>query len=76
MGARAVVDMGELLMSIKAKTIEQRLARIERHLLEQFELQLLGHRIIYDVKTGRSRNMPGCSCDPKLLDAAGYQVRI
>ena len=55
---------------------DRRLARIERALIEQSELEALGHRIVYDVQTGRSLNVPGCRCRPENLDANGYQIRF
>lgn len=56
--------------------IVRRLARIEKQLIKDWELDELGHRIIFDRQTGWSSNVAGVHCDPALLDEHGYQVRF
>ena len=50
--------------------------KIERFLIEQDEIEQLGHRIVYDRKTGNSKNIFGCMVDPSKLDEHGYQVKL
>ncbi len=52
------------------------LKRIEAHLIEKKEIDSLGHRIVYDTKTGWSKNIYGVKCDPSKLDKNGYQNRL
>lgn len=58
------------------RDVQARLSRIEAALIEQREVSQLGHRIVYDTKSGKSTNMAGCSCSTELLDEHGYQVKL
>lgn len=51
------------------------LRRIEAAQIADAEIKSLGHRIVFDQRTGWSTNIFGCHCDPKLLDKNGYQER-
>ena len=53
-----------------------KLDAIERFLIEQDELDGLGHRIIYDVVSGWSKNVAGCYCPVDKLDKNGFRVKI
>lgn len=55
---------------------ETQLDRIERNLINDREMNVLGHRIVYNTKTGQSTNLPECWIDPECLDENGYQVRF
>ena len=54
---------------------EKQLERIEAMLIAERERKSLGHRIVYDTKSGWSINVFGLHCDPALLDEHGYQIR-
>lgn len=57
--------------------IDKLMALIERDMMARivdYELKMLGHRVVYDPKTGMSQNITGQHCDPKKLNKAGYQV--
>ena len=56
--------------------METSMDRIERFLIEKQELDELGHRIVYDTKTGASKNIFGCVIDTSKLDERGFQVRL
>ena len=56
--------------------METQIDKIERFLIAKNELDQLGHRIVYDTKTGVSKNIFGCMVDPSMLDENGYQVRM
>ncbi len=54
----------------------ERLRKIEAALIEKNELDSLGHRILFNTKTGWSENIFGCYCNPDLLDEDGWQVKL
>ena len=51
------------------------LARIENAQIAAAELKMFGHRIVYDIQSGWSKNVGGFHVKPSLLDHLGYQVR-
>ena len=52
------------------------LSRIEAHLVAKDELDSAGHRIVYDVATGWSKNISQRYCDPAKLDAQGHRKQF
>ena len=60
---------------VSNEEIKEQLDRIEASMIAENELRQLGHRIVFDVKTGVSKNIGGVRTDPTNLDTNGYQVR-
>ena len=58
------------------KEAVDKIDHLQRTSIANNEFQQLGHRIVYDTKTGWSKNIFWCYCDPKNLDENGYQVRL
>ena len=55
-------------------TTNEKLDQLIAHQISQNEYNQLGHRIVFDIITGQSRNIFGIYCNPKLLDSNGYQI--
>lgn len=67
----------------KRQTIHQKLdlvidmlCKMQAHQIAAEENRSLGHPIIYDTKTGRSKSIFGGQVDPSKLDKHGRQVRL
>ena len=58
----------------KLDQIEKQLAEIIRQQIKKDEMDQLGHRIVYDTETGRSKNIWGGVIDPSKLDKDGFQI--
>ena len=50
------------------------LRRLEAARIAAQEMNVLGHRVVYDTKTGWSKNVFGLHVDPRCLDEHGYEV--
>ena len=51
------------------------LRRMEAAAIAESEMRQLGHRIVFDQKTGWSKNIFGCHVDPSCLDENGLRTR-
>jgi len=55
--------------------VMKKLEEIESHEICKDEMNSLGHRIVFDIQSGLSKNIWGVHVDPRCLDANGYQIR-